>query len=153
MPRSLRDVIAKIFAPFTPPPRLQVAALCWRPGDAGLEVLLVTTRNTGRWTPPRGWPMKGKTLAEAAAQEAWEEAGVSGVAEEAALGSYNYDKLESRGGRGEPIRVEVFALRVAETAQKYPEAGQRRRRWLSQAEASDAVREPALKALIEALAP
>ena len=37
---------------------LQYAALPWRDGSAGREVLLVTSRDTGRWVVPKGWPKK-----------------------------------------------------------------------------------------------
>lgn len=55
----------------------QVAALPVMIGDDGIaRVLLLTSCETGRWVIPKGWPMKGKKPLEAAAQEAWEEAGV-----------------------------------------------------------------------------
>ena len=59
--------------------KLQTGALPWRraKGDQ-LEILLVTGRLSGRWIVPKGWPMRGKTMAKAAAQEAYEEAGVRG---------------------------------------------------------------------------
>ncbi|TMV51704.1 NUDIX hydrolase, partial [Thioclava sp. BHET1] len=60
------------------PKRLQVAALCFRGGGAATEVLLITSRDTGRWVVPKGWPMRGLDAAGAARQEAWEEAGVMG---------------------------------------------------------------------------
>lgn len=153
MPNPVRDYVRRLFAPFLRPPRPQVAALCWRSGKAGVEVLMITTRTTGRWTPPRGGLMAGKTAAEAAAQEAWEEAGVRGAVSDEAIGVYRYDKLESRGGVGEPMRVEVFALKVAETRDAYPEAKERRRRWMSREDAAKAVREPELKALIRGFDP
>ena len=44
------------------PPRQQFAAICHRTkkktGD--LEVLLITSRDTGRWVIPKGWHMPGK---------------------------------------------------------------------------------------------
>ena len=62
------------------PERHQVAALCWRMGQGGaVEILLVTSRDTGRWVIPKGWPMDGKSASAAAAREAWEEAGVKGT--------------------------------------------------------------------------
>ena len=68
----LRDVVGPMFRR---PRSLQVAALCHRRTKAGQkEVLLVTSRGTGRWILPKGWPMRGKSDAQAAAQEAWEEA-------------------------------------------------------------------------------
>ncbi|HLL59899.1 MAG TPA: NUDIX domain-containing protein, partial [Allosphingosinicella sp.] len=74
IPAVLRRV-ADVVRPRRGP--LQVAALPYRRGaDGSVEVLLVTTRGTGRWMVPKGWPMRGKSHAEAAAQEAFEEAGV-----------------------------------------------------------------------------
>ena len=58
------------------PKRLQVAALCYRRDGDSKEVLLVTSRGTGRWILPKGWPIDGLDAGEAALQEAWEEAGV-----------------------------------------------------------------------------
>ena len=55
----------------------QVAALCWRLRKGRAEVLLVTSRDTGRWVLPKGWPITGLSPQAAAAREAWEEAGVA----------------------------------------------------------------------------
>lgn len=64
---------------FTGAFRQQYAALCFRYADGGtIEILLVTSRTSGRWIIPRGWPMKRKKPHQAAAIEAWEEAGVRG---------------------------------------------------------------------------
>ncbi len=132
---------------FRPPIRRQVAALCWRPGETGPEVMLVTTRRTKRWTPPKGWPMDGRTLAGAAAQEAWEEAGVKGAVSENAIGDYGYEKT-TRGGMATPVRVQVFPMEVMEINDKFPEQGRRKRAWMSPHAASNAVREPELKKLL-----
>ena len=56
----------------------QIGAICWRMHRAKVEVLLITSRDTGRWVIPKGWPMQGLSDAEAASIEAWEEAGVRG---------------------------------------------------------------------------
>jgi len=58
--------------------RTQFAALPFRVKEDKVQVLLITSRGTGRWIVPKGWPMEGKTPAESALQEAWEEAGVQG---------------------------------------------------------------------------
>ena len=58
------------------PKRVQVAALCFRETDTGKDVLLITSRGTGRWIVPKGWPIDGMGGSEAALREAWEEAGV-----------------------------------------------------------------------------
>src|SRR6059058_1167396 len=59
----------------------QVAAVCYRIRGGGIEFLLVQTRG-GRWTFPKGGVEPGLTHAQAAALEAYEEAGVHGRMEE-----------------------------------------------------------------------
>jgi 8-oxo-dGTP pyrophosphatase MutT (NUDIX family) len=130
----------------------QVGALCWRVTGAGLQVLMVTSRDTGRWVIPKGWPMPGRAPHEAAAREAWEEAGVTGGAEPAVIGTYGYDKLMG-DGRAVPCVVAVYAVAVRKLAGAFPEKKQRKRRWMSAAEAAAAVQEPALSALIRDFAP
>ena len=56
--------------------RTQYGALCWRMHRGKVEVLLITSRDTGRWVIPKGWPIDGLAPAQTAAREAWEEAGV-----------------------------------------------------------------------------
>ncbi len=51
--------------------RLQVAALPWRENGGELELMLITSRLSRHWLIPKGWPMKRKTPAAAAAQEAF----------------------------------------------------------------------------------
>jgi 8-oxo-dGTP pyrophosphatase MutT (NUDIX family) len=56
-----------------------VAALPLMVGGDGVErALLLTSRETKRRVIPKGWPIKGSKPHEAAAQEALEEAGVTG---------------------------------------------------------------------------
>jgi 8-oxo-dGTP pyrophosphatase MutT (NUDIX family) len=66
----------------------QVAAVCYRVRDGGIEFLLVRTRGGGRWTFPKGSTEPGLTHAQAAALEAFEEAGVHGRIEEASFARY-----------------------------------------------------------------
>ena len=56
------------------PCRLQVAALPWRTAGDGVEIMLITSRDTGRWVLPKGWPENDENLYDAAAREAAEEA-------------------------------------------------------------------------------
>ena len=85
----------------------QVGAICFRTGLQGsIEVLLVTTRETGRWTIPKGWPIKGLKSHEAAEREAWEEAGVKGKARKSPLGYFTYLKTLDDGTKV-PSLVEV----------------------------------------------
>ena len=126
---------------------VQYAALPWRLRDGEVQILLVTSRRTRRWIIPKGWPMDGIKPTEAAAREAEEEAGVTGVIEKTAVGHYNYMKLLRDGGEL-PCRVEVFPLKVTDESPDWDEMDARERRWCSVAEATGAVRELQLKMVI-----
>lgn len=65
----------------------QAAAVCYRIGRKGIEFLLVQTRNR-RWTFPKGGIELGLTYAQAAALEAFEEAGVHGRIEQVSFARY-----------------------------------------------------------------
>ena len=67
-----------------------------------IQVLLVTSRGSGRWILPKGWPMDGKTPAASAAQEAWEEAGVDGTPDSRPLGLFSYNKSLDDADEGFP---------------------------------------------------
>jgi 8-oxo-dGTP pyrophosphatase MutT (NUDIX family) len=135
------------------PPSLQVGALCWRRTAKGaLRVLLITSRDTGRWVIPKGWPMRNRSDAEAAAREAYEEAGVRGTVSERSLGLYFYPKVLERGG-AIPCVVRVFPLAVEGLAARFPEAGQRRVKWFSAAKAARKVREPELARIVRGFVP
>ncbi|HEX8232484.1 MAG TPA: NUDIX hydrolase [Caulobacteraceae bacterium] len=132
-------------------PAMQYAALPWRQGPDGPEVLLVTSRETRRWVIPKGWPMKRRHPWDAAALEAFEEAGVRGEPERVQFGAYRYDKVR-KSGRLRPVKVRVFRLQVAEVLEDWPERAQRERAWVSPAQAAERVVEPELKALLLRLA-
>jgi 8-oxo-dGTP pyrophosphatase MutT (NUDIX family) len=131
---------------------LQNAALCWRMHHGRVEVLLITSRDTGRWVLPKGWPMPGRTGAEAAGLEAWEEAGVTGAVAAATVGAYVYDKVLA-GGRSLRCSVDVYPLRVTSLARRFPERKERRRKWFDLARAARKVAEPDLRALLLAFRP
>lgn len=129
----------------------QVAALSWRMGASGPEILMITSRETRRWVIPKGGRMAGKTDAEAAAQEAFEEAGVRGAVGDASIGHFRYSKIVRNGDLRSYV-VAVYPLEVLVQLGDWPEAHQRERRWMSPAEAAAAVSEPDLTALIHAFA-
>lgn len=109
--------------------------LCVRDSPTGPEVLLVKTFDTGRWIIPKGWPINGLSLAEAAAQEAWEEAGVRGR-----IGTREIGRLASikrlKNGLEVPSEIVVFRMDDMTIADDYPEAGKRKRRILPAAQAA-----------------
>ena len=79
--------------------QIQYGALPYRVTKTrGIEYLLVTSRETGRWIIPKGWPIEGMKPAKTAAREAYEEAGVRGTVSDKAIGNYSYKKeLRGRG--------------------------------------------------------
>lgn len=126
----------------------QYAALPWRRGgDGRIEVLLITSRETRRWVIPKGWPITGLGGAQTAAQEALEEAGVTGEVWAEPVGGFDYDK-RLKNGRLQPVDVEVFPLAVHEELDAWPEKDQRKRRWVPASEAAELVAEPHLAELI-----
>ena len=131
-------------------PRIQYAALPWRDGD-DLEILLITSREPGRWVIPKGWPMKGRSPAAAAAAEAREEAGVVGDIVKSPVGSYLYVKFGKRG-LGSPCKVKVFPLKVTGQRESWREQTQRTVRWFPAAEAAASVQERQLARLIRKFA-
>jgi 8-oxo-dGTP pyrophosphatase MutT (NUDIX family) len=130
------------------PCRLQVAALPWRKTEAGIEVLLITSRETRRWVLPKGWPEGQEELFDAAAREAGEEAGLAGAVSRREAGRYYYTKLSKKGDV--PCEVLVYPLEVDTVADKWKEKRQRERRWFPANEAATMVREPDLCQVISA---
>lgn len=132
--------------------RSQFGALCWRIKQGKLRILLVTSRRSGRWIIPKGWPMAGRKPHEAARQEAWEEAGAVGRVSDRCLGFFTYDKAEARG-TSTPCAVMVYGLEVKSLAAAFPEHRERRRKWMSRKKAAAAVSEPELARLLREFDP
>ena len=127
--------------------RSQFAALCYRIKKGKVQVLLITSRTTKRWIVPKGWPMDGKTPAESAAIEAWEEAGARGVTDERCIGIYSYSKETDAHG-ALPCLAMVFSIEVTSLADDYPEAAERERCWVSRKTAAKRVDEPELARIL-----
>lgn len=152
MTNALRKAYDSVLAPLLRrPKRLQVAALCLRDRGQAKEVLLVTSRDTGRWVLPKGWPIRGKDAPGSALQEAWEEAGVREANMNGSpVGSYGYDKrLDS--GLELPVEVQVYEAEVTDMSEDFPESDERTRKWVRTDEAAEMVNEPELQALLRDL--
>lgn len=131
-------------------PFKQIAALPVRRNAKGkLKILLVTSRQTGRWIVPKGWRSKRLKDPDAAAREAKEEAGVSGKVSRKPLGSFLYFKRQTDGFH--EVKVAVYLFKVSKVRKQWEEADQRKRKWLSSREAALLVQEPALVTLIKQL--
>jgi 8-oxo-dGTP pyrophosphatase MutT (NUDIX family) len=128
---------------------MQFGALPYRfDAEAGIEVLLVTSRETGRWIIPKGWPIKGFKPAKTAAREAYEEAGVRGRVSGRPLGSYVYEKRVEDRVLSFPCEVQVFPLLVKAQLKKWPEFRQRKVRWFPVFEAAAVIDDDELRRLI-----
>jgi len=143
----LQQLAAKPDKLFTGAFKQQYGALCFRHGAHGIEVLVMTSRESGRWVIPKGWPMKKKKPYEAAATEAWEEASVRGTVGKKPIGRYTYLKWLDNGDVA-PCIVDVYPVHVLEQAENFKERGQRTLAWVEPDEAARRVREIELKSLL-----
>ena len=126
----------------------QAGAIPYTMLDGELRILLVTSRDTGRWLIPKGYVDKGLTPADAAVREAYEEAGIKGaVASDLPLGFFTYFK-KLKSGEDKPASVQVFLLRVEKQCKKWPEMKQRQCGWFKPEEAASLVKEPGLAMLL-----
>ncbi|MCE6952144.1 NUDIX hydrolase [Cereibacter sphaeroides] len=132
--------------------RAQCGAVCWRAEGGKVLVLLITSRDTGRWVIPKGGRIEGLDDAESAAQEAWEEAGIRGEVDHRPLGRFSYRKL-LKTSADVLCDVAVFPLRVSEMLDAFPERGQRKRKWFSPDKAARKVAEPELREILLHFAP
>lgn len=132
------------------PARVQSAALCYRTRKGAKEVLLITSRDRGRWILPKGWPIDGLDGAGTAAQEAWEEAGVQPAkVKRKPVGQFHYAKVLNNGASA-PVEANVYSIEVKELADDYPEAHERTRNWVAPKAAAELVEEPELKEMLRA---
>ncbi|MBB5536368.1 NUDIX hydrolase [Rhizobium giardinii] len=115
--------------------------------DGSVEILLITTRETRRFTLPKGWRMRGKSPQKAAAIETEQEAGVEGKIQRDSVGNYFYWKRDLNCFL--PIRVTVYPLRAKTILYRWKERGQRLRNWLRPSEAALLVDEPELVSLLK----
>jgi 8-oxo-dGTP pyrophosphatase MutT (NUDIX family) len=112
----------------------QVAAVCYRLRNGGIEFLLVQTRGSRRWTFPKGSAEPGLTHAQAAALEAFEEAGVHGRIEELSFARY---VLRKQGGarkaaaRSSEKDLAVKAHLCEVSRLSAPKESKRNRTWFS----------------------
>ncbi len=125
---------------------LQYASLPWRRGG-GIQILLITSRETRRWVIPKGWPIDGLSPEQSAAREAFEEAGIEGEVGPTAIGQYHYLKRR-KDGTTSVVDVDVFALEVKRQHDDWPEKAERESRWFPAAQAASLVLETSLGELM-----
>lgn len=94
-------------------PKLIAAAVAFRRREGQLQFRLVRTQDGERWTFPNGPPHADELLPQAAAREAAEKAGVTGVVAERPLTEYRHAR------RADDIAA-AFLLAVQSTAPSAP---------------------------------
>src|SRR5271165_620988 len=124
--------------------RLQYAALPYRvSAGARTEVMLITSREAGRWIIPKGWPQKDRAPHRCAEREAFEEAGVVGAVGRRSIGSFSLNKRMKDGGVV-ACRVLVFPLKVDRQDNEWPERQEREVKGLTAKRAAKTVKHPKL---------
>lgn len=124
----------------------QSGAIPYLERDGQLLTVLVTSgKNSSFWLFPKGHLEDKLTSAEAAAAEAYEEAGIRGQIAKKALGSYSFVKL------GREYRVKLYPLKVKKVFKKWPEANRRSRAMVSFEEAIKRLEAPEMKLLAQKL--
>jgi 8-oxo-dGTP pyrophosphatase MutT (NUDIX family) len=131
--------------------RTQFAALCYRIKDDKLQFCIVTSRRSKRWIVPKGWPMHGETPMDAAATEAFEEAGVRGKIYPRPIGVFSYYKVRSQDEL--PCMAVVYPLKVKKILKRWPEDRERERKWVSRKKAAQMVDDPELSVIIQTFNP
>lgn len=131
--------------------RTQFAVLGYTMGKSKPRVCLVTSRQTGRWILPKGWPVEGATPVEAVAAEAWEEAGLRGRVHPQPVGLFSYQKLLEDVEL--PVIAVVYAMRVFSAASTYPEAHERKRKWFTPRKAAARLSDPEVAPIVRGFAP
>jgi len=132
---------------------MQYAALPFQIVASGLQVLLITSRETRRWVVPKGWPIRGLRPRDVAAREAFEEAGVVGkIVGKRSIGSYHYTKRLL--DHSEAIcRVKVFLLSVDRQLDDWPEKEQREQLWVDPIKGAQMVDEGGLAEILRSAFP
>jgi len=132
--------------------RTQHGAICWRERNGKVQVLLITSRRTGRWVIPKGWPEEGEKPPATAHREAAEEAGVEGKVLPVCLGVFSYVKHPDLHD-ALPCVVAVYPVKVRSLARNWPERGERRRKWFTPKKAAAEVEETELARILKGFDP
>jgi 8-oxo-dGTP pyrophosphatase MutT (NUDIX family) len=127
---------------------VQYGAIPFRKKKGAVRLLLITTRRKGRWSVPKGWPIRKKSASGTAAQEAFEEAGLVGKVTKRPVGQFTSRKL--RKNRVQNCRVKLYPFRVKKQKRNWPEMNQRRTRWVTPDEAQRLIHRAALRDIVAA---
>ena len=120
--------------------------------EGRIRVMLITSRDTGRWIIPKGWLKKSISPAELAALEAYEEAGLKGLIGKKPVGEYDYVKRLDDGSDVK-CTVTVYPLLVEKQAKTWPEKSEREFRWATPEKAAKLADDDGLAKLLRGFSP
>jgi phosphohistidine phosphatase len=106
------------------------------------KILIITSVKSKQWIFPKGIIEKKMTPQDSALQEAKEEAGVEGEVLNIKLGEYSYQKW------GGICHVIVHPMHVTRVLEDWPEAGERKRKWVSIEKAANLIKKEELRDLL-----
>jgi 8-oxo-dGTP pyrophosphatase MutT (NUDIX family) len=124
----------------------QYAALPFCKRNSGIKIMLITTRNKGRWSIPKGGAIGNGKPHRTAAIEAYEEAGLVGAVDKRRVGKFKHRK--GKGADKQTLQVSVFPMKVSRRERWWPEKGQRKAIWVSVDAARGMVHKEELRQLI-----
>lgn len=126
-----------------PEPIAQSGVIPFRHTPAGIEVLLITARKSGRWIVPKGNLASALNPRESAAREAWEEAGVIGDVLEQPTAIWAYKK------RRRHYAVTLYPMAVTGIRDEWPEQHSRRRQWIALSRAAGEITNASLRSALD----
>jgi 8-oxo-dGTP pyrophosphatase MutT (NUDIX family) len=112
----------------------QSGVIPFRVVDDTIEVVLITSRSSGKWGIPKGIIERDLSPQDSAAKEAHEEAGVVGNVTDRVVAEYEYQKW------GGTCKVQVFAMAVTTVLDEWDEKQVRSRKIVTLAEAIELVK-------------
>ena len=121
----------------------QSGVLAYRTTGSQLEILLITTLNSRKWSIPKGIVEPHLSPTASARKEALEEGGVEGSISAKSIGSYTVEKW------GGSCTVKVFPLKVTKVHDTWQEMQCRDRRWFPVEQAAKCVHHAGLAHIID----
>lgn len=121
----------------------QAAVIPFRLMNNKFKILLVTSRSNQQWTIPKGIIDPGMTAMQTAIQEAYEEAGITGILYDNPMLEFSYRKWQGS------CQVKTYFFRVEQELEYWPEKSIRQRRWVSLPEAKRLIKFPEVCGFLE----
>src|SRR5204862_82414 len=128
-----------------PPARIQHLLYRRRRKSGEPLILMISKRRSKKWGIPKGKVDPYLNFGEAAAKEAFEEAGLIGQVSPHSIGVFRMRKRSATNPQVQRlVEVWIYLLEVTETLTNWPEKGKRKIKWVSCEAATRHLREPLL---------